>query len=227
MLGRILYGTLPAYRLSLYRRLSRIRKALCLHQRDRGRPLRALSPQDTRHPPDKVDAAHHRPARMYWPDPFDQGIIRGHQPDIRRRSRQDRTMPLIEELQLALDTALRGLLPKCEMAKGIAYGRKRWVALTRFAGDGRLEIDNNIAERAMRCVALGRKNWLFADSKAGGERAAAIYTVIETAKLNGLEPQAYIADVTVGIAGDWPAARWDELMPWNWTAGHAPISMAA
>jgi transposase len=136
-------------------------------------------------------------------------------------------MPLIEELRLVLDNALRRLSPKCEMAKAIAYGRKRWVALTRFAVDGRLEIGNNIAERAMRCVALGRKNWIFAGSKAGGERAVAIYTVIETAKLNGLEPQAYIADVMARIAGDWPAARWDELMPWNWTAGHAPISMAA
>ena len=74
------------------------------------------------------------------------------------------------------------------------------------------------AERAMRCVALGRKNWLFAGSKAGGDRAAAIYTVIETAKLNGLEPQAYIADVIAKIAGGWPASRWDELMPWNWKA---------
>lgn len=102
------------------------------------------------------------------------------------------------------------------MAKALSYGRKRWAALTRFLDDGRLEIDNNIAERAMRCVALGRKNWLFAGSKAGGERAAAIYTVIETAKLNGLEPQAYIADVIAKIAGGWPASRWDELMPWNW-----------
>src|SRR3546814_5777621 len=68
----------------------------------------------------------------------------------------------------------------------------------------------------MRCVALGRKNWLFAGSKAGGDRAAAIYSVIESAKLNCLEPQAYIADVMAKIAGNWPAARWDELMPWNW-----------
>lgn len=73
----------------------------------------------------------------------------------------------------------------------------------------------------MRSVALGRKNWLFAGSKAGGDLAAAIYSVIETAKLNGLEPQAYIADVMAKIAGNWPAARWDDLMPWNWhqTAG--------
>lgn len=89
------------------------------------------------------------------------------------------------------------------------------------------EIDNNIAERAIRAIAIGRKNWLFAGSKAGGERAAAIYSVIETAKLNGLEPQAYIADVIEKIASGWPASRWDELMPWNWTAQTAPASMAA
>ena len=153
--------------------------------------------------------------------------VRGQPPDIRRRSRQDRTRPLVETLRQALDDALRRLSPKSEMAKAISYGRKRWTALTRFLDDGRLEIDNNIAERAMRCVALGRKNWLFAGSKAGGERAAAIYTVIETAKLNGLEPQAYIADVIAKIAGDWPASRWDELMPWNWQAPAEPARLAA
>ena len=98
------------------------------------------------------------------------------------------------------------------------YGTKRWLALCRFLDDGRLEIDNNIAERALRGVAVGRRNWLFAGSKTGGERAAAIYTVIQTCKANGVDPQAYIADVTGKIAADWPAARWDELMPWNWSA---------
>ena len=124
--------------------------------------------------------------------------------------------PMIEALRIALDDALRPLSPKSEVAKAIAYGRKRWIALTRFVDDGRLEIDDNIAERAMRSIAIGRKNWLFAGSMTGGQRAAAIYTVIETCKLNGVEPQAYIADVIAKIAADWPAARWDELMPWNW-----------
>ena len=86
---------------------------------------------------------------------------------------------------------------------------------------------NNIAERAMRSIAIGRKNWLFAGSKAGGERAAAIYTVIETCKLNGVEPKAYIADVIAKIAGDWPAARWDELMPWNWRSSEQAMAKAA
>lgn len=153
--------------------------------------------------------------------------VRGQPPDVRRRRRQEEATSLAEDLREALDAALRRLSPKSEMAKAIAYGRKRWISLTRYLDDGRLEIDNNIAERAMRAVALGRKNWLFAGSRAGGERAASIYTVIETAKLNGVEPQAYIADVTSRIAGDWPNSRWDELMPWNWQPAAAPSAAKA
>lgn len=130
---------------------------------------------------------------------------------------------MVDELRSAIDDALRRLSPKSAMAKALAYGRKRWIALTRFVDDGLAEIDNNIAERAMRTMAIGRKNWLFAGSKAGGERAAAIYSVIEAAKLNGIEPQAYIADVIAKIIGGWPASRWDELMLWNWTAGEQPL----
>jgi Transposase IS66 family/Putative transposase of IS4/5 family (DUF4096)/IS66 C-terminal element len=131
------------------------------------------------------------------------------------------------EAEVAIDDALRRLSPKSAMAKALAYGRKRWTVLTRFLDDGRAEIDNNIAERAIRSIAIGRKNWLFAGSKAGGERTATIYSVIETCKLNGIEPHAYIADVIAKIADDWPASRWDELMPWNWTAAQPPVSMAA
>lgn len=92
--------------------------------------------------------------------------IRGQPPDARRQHRQQHARPLIEDLRLALDDALRRLSPKSAMAKTLAYGHKRWVALTRFLDDGLAEIDNNIAERAMRSVAIGRKNWLFAGSKA-------------------------------------------------------------
>ncbi len=152
--------------------------------------------------------------------------IRGTPPDQRQRARQDRTRPLIAELRGVLDDALRRLSPKAAMAKAIVYGTKRWPALTRFTGDGRLEIDNNIAERSMRGIAVGRRNWLFAGSKIGGERAAAIYTIIETCKLNGVDPQTYIADVIAKIAADWPAARWDELMPWNWQPPQ-PAKLAA
>lgn len=153
--------------------------------------------------------------------------IRGQPTDIRRTIRQERSRPLVTALRVALDDALRRLAPKSLTAKAIRYGTKRWEAFTRFLDDGRLEIDNNIAERAIRPIAIGRKNWLFAGSEAGGERAAALYSVIETAKMNGLEPQSYIADVIARIAADWPASRWDELMPWNWTAKPTPVSMAA
>ena len=153
--------------------------------------------------------------------------IRGAPPDVRRRYRQEQSKPQIESLRIAIDYALRRLSPKSAMAKALVYGRKRWHALTRFLDEGTAEIDNNIAERAMRSVAIGRKNWLFSGSRAGGERAAAIYSVIETCKLNGIEPQAYITETIEKIASGWPASRWDELMPWNWAAEVAPVSPIA
>lgn len=153
--------------------------------------------------------------------------IRGRPADIRRSIRQERSRPLVTALRAALDRALRKLSPKSPMTKAIRYGTRRWDAFTRFLDDGRLEIDNNIAERAIRPIAIGRKNWLFAGSEAGGERAAAIYSVIETAKMNGLEPQAYIADVIEKIASDWPASKWDELMPWNWRPPARALAQAA
>ncbi len=151
--------------------------------------------------------------------------IRGQPPDLRACARQEQSRPLIEALRAALDDALRRLSPKAEMATACRYGVKLWPALLRFLGDGRLEIDNNIAERAMRGIAVGRRNWLFAGSAAGGERAAAIYTVMETCKANGVYPQAYIADVIAKISAGWPASRWDELMPWNWQC--EPVRLAA
>jgi transposase len=154
--------------------------------------------------------------------------VRGQPPGVRQKARQERTKPLIAELRKILDDAHRRLSPKSVMALAIAYGTKRWAALTRFIDDGSLEIDNNIAERSLRSIAIGRKNWLFAGSKIGDERTAAIYTVIETCKMNGVEPQAYIADVIAKIANDWPASRWDELMPWNWQPiTNAPNAQAA
>ena len=103
---------------------------------------------------------------------------------------------------------------KSELAKAIGYSLGRWRSLTRYRDDGRIEIDNNAAERALRGVALGRSNYLFMGSDAGGERAAAIYSLVETAKLNGLDPQAYLRDVLARIA-DHPINRIDELLPWN------------
>ena len=104
---------------------------------------------------------------------------------------------------------------KSELAQAFRYMRARWTALVRCFDDGRLALDNNPAERALRCVAIGRKNYLFAGSDAGGRRAAAIYSLIESAKLNGLNPQHYLADVLARIA-DHPARRIAELLPWNW-----------
>ena len=153
--------------------------------------------------------------------------VRGQPVDVRRSNRRVRSKPLVTALRAALDDALRKLAPKSPTTKAIRYGTRRWEAFTRFLGDGRLEIDNNIAERAIRPIAIGRKNWLFAGSEAGGARAAAIYSVIETAKMNGVEPQAYIADVIAKIAADWPAARWDELLPWNWQPPEEVARLAA
>lgn len=152
---------------------------------------------------------------------------RGQPPDVRRQHRQEKAKPQIDALRSVIDDALRRLSPKSNMAKALAYGRKRWDALTRFLDEGAAEIDNNIAERSIRGIAVGRKNWLFAGSRAGGERAAAIYSVIETCKLNGIEPQAYIAETLEKIAGNWPASRWDELMPWNWAPADTKICQAA
>ncbi len=120
----------------------------------------------------------------------------------------------------------RELSAKSELASAMRYALGRWRALIRYLDDGTLEIDNNAAERALRGVALGRKNYLFAGSDVGGERAAAIYSLIETAKLNGLDPEAYLRDVLARIA-DHPINRIAELLPWNWAATVNPVDQAA
>jgi transposase len=141
--------------------------------------------------------------------------INGTPPDRRRQQRQIQSKPIVEALAAWADTTLRQLSRKSELAQAFRYMRTRWTALVRCFDDGRLALDNNPAERALRCVAIGRKNYLFAGSDAGGRRAAAIYSLIESAKLNGLNPQHYIADVLARIA-DHPARRIAELLPWNW-----------
>jgi transposase len=99
----------------------------------------------------------------------------------------------------------------------------RWPAFTRFLDDGRICLSNNAAERALRGVALGRRSWLFAGSDRGGERAAAIYSLIATAKLNSVDPQAWLADALRRIA-DHPASRLDELLPWHWKRPEIPAA---
>jgi transposase len=126
--------------------------------------------------------------------------VTGLAPDTRRQIRQARACPVIDELAAFLDGSLPKLSGKGELAGAMRYARGRWEALTRYLDDGRLEISNNAAERAIRPLALGRKNYMFAGSDAGGDRAAAIYTLVETTKLNGLDPEAYLRDLLGRIA---------------------------
>ena len=141
--------------------------------------------------------------------------IKGFSPDQRRRERQQRSKPVATALALWADETARKLSRKSELAAAFRYMRARRPALSRCFDDGRLALDNNPAERALRCVAIGRKNYLFAGSDAGGHRAAAMYSLIETAKLNGLDPQFYLTDVLARIA-DHPARQISELLPWHW-----------
>jgi transposase len=153
--------------------------------------------------------------------------ITGQPPGERQRVRRERSGPIVEDLRRAVDRALAQLSPKASMAVALRYGRKLWPSLIRFLDHGEVELDNGIAERALRGVAVGRRNWLFAGSVKGGERAAAIYSAIETAKRNGVEPQAWITDILTRIGEGWPASRLDELMPWNWQADDGVDRLAA
>lgn len=141
--------------------------------------------------------------------------IAGSPPDIRIAVRQRTAKPKIDELAIWLDDQLAKIPGKSDLAKAIRYARWRWHALTRYLDDGRLEISNNAAENKIRPAALGRKNWLFCGSDAGGIRAAAFYTLIGTARMNGIAPEAWLTDVIARV-GAHPINRLAELLPWNW-----------
>jgi transposase len=140
--------------------------------------------------------------------------INGKPAEERLSVRKERARPLVIELEAWLRVQHARVSRKSEVGKAIAYALNHWAALSRFLDDGRICLTNNAAERALRGVAVGRRNWTFAGSDRGGERAAAIYTLVETAKLNGVDPQAWLADVLARLA-DHPAKRITDLLPWN------------
>ena len=140
--------------------------------------------------------------------------IRGRSPDHRRSVRNARARPLLDSMHLWLQTSLATLSRKSETAAAIHYALTLWPAMVRYVDDGRIEIDNSAAERSLRGVAVGRRNYLFAGSDRGGERAAVLYTLIESAKLNGLDPEAYLRHLLTHIA-EHPICRIEELLPWN------------
>jgi len=150
--------------------------------------------------------------------------LNGYSAGDRLAARQVRIAPRVAELEGWMRAERARLSRHADTAKAMDYMLKRWPAFTRFLADGRICLTNNAAERALRGIALGRRAWLFAGSDRGGERAAAMYTLIGTAKLNDIDPQAWLADI-LGRINDHPAARLAELLPWNWK--DRPAKLAA
>jgi transposase len=151
--------------------------------------------------------------------------INGLGPAERLAVRREHSTPLMDDLHDWLDAQLAKLSRNHDLAKAINYMLRRWPAFTRFLDDGRVCLSNNAAERALRCVPLGRKAWLFCGSDRGGDRAAVLYTLIQSAKLNDVDPQAWLADVLARIA-DHPAQHLDTLLPWNWRPSTRPAKAA-
>jgi transposase len=152
--------------------------------------------------------------------------INGLPPEQRLAFRQQHVTPLVTELERWMRAARAKMSRHAEVAKAMDYMLRRWETFTRFLDDGRICLSNNAAERSLRGVALGRKAWLFAGSDRGGERAAAMYSLIVTAKLNDVDPRAWLADVLARIA-DHPVLRLHELLPWHWSPRSEGRSLAA
>jgi transposase len=152
--------------------------------------------------------------------------INGQSAEQRRAVRQGLSAPLVADLESWMREQRAKLSRGNDVAKAIDYMLKRWTAFTRFLEDGRICLSNNAAERALRGIALGRKSWMFCGSDRGGQRAAAMYSIIITAKMNDIDPQAWLADVLARIA-EHPAHRLDELLPWNWRKTTDPRKAAA
>ncbi len=148
--------------------------------------------------------------------------IKGRPPQRRLAERIEHSVPLLEQMKSRFEETLNKISRKSSLADALLYSLRHWNALTRYTTDGRLDICNNAAERAIRPLALGRKNWLFAGADTGGERAATIYTIIETARLNGLDPEAYLR-LLISRLADHPAKRIDELLPWNVNTNYAVL----
>jgi transposase len=153
--------------------------------------------------------------------------IGGLSADERRAVRQERSRPLVIALKAWLEHQLTRVSAKATIADEIRYGLNHWEGLTRFLDDGRIELDTNIVERGIRPIVLNRKNALFAGHDEGAQNWACIASLIETCKLNGVEPQAYFADVLTKLVNLWPASRIDELMPWTWAAQRSADKLAA
>lgn len=183
----------------------RVTEAACLaHAR------RRIYDEHARRPTELTQEALKRIAALY----AIEADIRGSPAERRLAVRKEKSMPLMQSLYGWIQVQLKTLSVHAEIAKVFGYMLKQWSALNVFCSDGRVEIDNNICENALRCVALGRRNYLFFGSDRGGEAAAIIYSLLGTCKLNGVEPEGWLRDVINKIS-DWSSNRVRELLPWN------------
>jgi transposase len=153
-----------------------------------------------------------------------EATIRGQTTEARKSVRRAKSLPLVEAMKTWLEAELNRVPPRGGVADAIRYALTRWSALCRFLDDGRIELDNNTVERAIRPIALGRKNHLFAGSDGGAERWAVVASLLATAKLNGVEPFDYLKDLLGRLSDGHPMSQLDDLLPWNWSS---PLAAAA